>query len=709
MSTGSIMQQAFGSRSELALVVAMVGILLVLFTPIPTIALDFLLILNFSIGLLILLLTFYTDKPLAFSTFPSILLIATLFRLSLNIAATRLILSDGDAGEVIGAVGEYVVGGNYVIGLVVFAILIVVQYVVVTNGAQRVAEVAARFTLDSMPGKQMSIDADLNMGLIDEKEAKERRKNIEKEANFYGAMDGASKFVKGDAIAGIIIILIDIIGGLTVGLAQKGMAWSDALHNYTLLTVGDGIVTQIPALIISTATGIIVTRAATDTLFGEELTGQVARYPKSLVMVGVGLIGMLFLPGIPALPVLTILALVSVAAYYAFAIGREETSADDALEAGESGGDEDLYKQITVDPIEIFVGDEIIKLIGSDDGLFMDKVKQFRKQFAFDMGFVFPPVKIKDDFHNQPNKYRINVYGAKIDEGELYPQALLAISPSEKRQPLEGIETRDPSYGLPAVWIKPDLKSEAREKNYTLVDPLTVVFTHFSEVVRNNAIELLTRSETDRLLTRLREDQPALVEELIPNVMSLSDVQKTLQGLLAEKVSIRNIDQIIESLIENAKVTQSPDELIEKVRASLSRIICEPLFDKQGKLNVLSLEPGLEQTLVMGVRKSEAGSTLVVDPVMMEKVIKDVSSKSERMIAKNMQPVILVSPNLRRHIRKLMARVLPHLSVLSLNEIPSNVHISSFAVIDIGKVDPLNRELLRQDQKKMAKLETTTE
>lgn len=679
------MQNVFGTRSELVLVVAMVGILLVLFTPIPALLLDFLLILNFSIGLLILLLTFYTDKPLAFSTFPTILLIATLFRLSLNIASTRLILEEGYAGEVISAIGEYVVGGNYVIGLVVFAILIVVQYVVVTNGAQRVAEVAARFTLDSMPGKQMSIDADLNMGLIDEKEAKERRKNIEKEASFYGAMDGASKFVKGDAIAGIIIVLINIVGGLTVGLAQRGLSWGEALHSYTLLTVGDGIVTQIPALVISTATGIIVTRAATDAMFGEEIARQITRYPKSLVVVALGLAGLLLLPGVPWFPVLVILLLASAGAYFAFRAKDIVDAEEPEQQPQTSSAEQDLYQDIQVDPIEIFAGDNLVELIGQDSGQFMDRIRQFRKQFALDMGFVFPPVKIKDNYSGDSTRYRVTIYGAKIDEGELYPNALLAISPTEKRQPLEGIETKDPTYGLPAVWINQDQRQDAKKKNYTLVDPLTVIVTHFSEIIRNYAPELLTRSETERLLARVRSSQPALVEELIPALLSLSDVQHVLQQLLTEKVSIRNIELIIEALIEHGKVSKNAEDLAERVRANLARSICESLLDKDGRLQVVTLDPLFEQTLIGGVRQTENRSTLIVDPMTTERLIKQLSAQAEKMMARNMRPVLLVSPSLRRHVRKLIARVLPLYSVLSLSEIPSAVHIASFAVIQMPR------------------------
>lgn len=676
----SFTQKYFGTKSEITLVVAMIGILLVLFTPIPSQLLDFLLIVNFSFGLLILLLTFYMDKPLGFSTFPSLLLIATLFRLSLNIAATRLILSDADAGEVIGAVGNYVVGGNYIIGLVVFLILIVVQYVVVTNGSQRVAEVAARFTLDSMPGKQMSIDADLNMGLIDEKQAQKRRKLVEKEASFYGAMDGASKFVKGDAIAGIIIILIDIVGGLTIGLAQKGMSWSDALETYTLLTVGDGIVTQIPALVISTATGIIVTRAATDAFFGEEITNQISRYPKSLIVVGVGLTGLLFLPAIPAFPVLFVLSLVALLAYFAF---KQEVPADEDEELETENNDDDLYQQIKVEPIEIVIGKQLIDLVGGTDGIFMEKVKAFRKQLAMEMGFVFPNIQLMDSSKLGANQYQFKIFGSKVSESDLYAEKMLAISAVEKASALPGIATKEPSYGLPAVWIDKEQVANAKKDGYTIVDPMTVLVTHFSELIKNQSEDLLTRSETEHLISRVRQSQPALMEELIPNTMSLGDVQKVLQTLLKEKVSIRNIDLILEALVDKGKGIQDSDELVELVRQRMGRSICEDLASTEGELFVVTLDPALEQSLMGGLRIGEGRSSLLVDPSITEKLIGAIAQHAEKMMADNLQPVLLCSPSLRRHIKRLTNRVLPHLSVLSLTEVPSHLTIKSFGVAEV--------------------------
>jgi flagellar biosynthesis protein FlhA len=685
MSQQSVGRQLIGSPSEVTLVAAMMGILLVLFTPIPSPLLDFLLLLNVSFGLLILLLTFYMDKPLAFSTFPSLLLIATLFRLSLNIAATRLILANGDAGHVIAAVGEYVVGGNYVIGLVVFFILIVVQYVVVTNGAQRVAEVAARFTLDSMPGKQMSIDADLNMGLIDEAEAQTRRKNVEREANFYGSMDGASKFVKGDAIAGILIILINIIGGLTVGVAQQGMSWADALQHYTLLTVGDGIVTQIPALVISTATGIIVTRAATDAHLSEEISNQVAKYPKSLVMLGLALVCLMLLPGIPVWPVLTILLFVVLAAYFSLRRNRRLEQAATETSVSETVDDQDLYAQISVEPIEVAVGSALLPLFGEKDGLLMEKIKVFRKQYAKDMGFVFPSVRLIGESKGDEESYQISIHDSRVAAGQIHPSLMLAISASARPKPIEGIETTDPTYGLPSVWIDPVQVSEARNNGYTVVDPVTVMFTHFSETVRRHAPELLNRVETEQVVKRVKTAQANLYEELVPNVMTLSDIQKVLQRLLAEKVSIRNISLILETLVDQGKRSKDVEELAESVRRSLGRPICESLLGPEGDLKVMTMDPAIEHVLQLGLRSAEGGITLMVDPRTSERLLAELDKMSEKMMLQNLQPVLLCSSSLRRHVKKLLDRVLPHVAVLAMNEVPGSITIGSFGVVKIDR------------------------
>jgi len=542
------LNRILGERSELALVGLLAGILLVLFAPIPAGLLDFLLISNFSLALLVLLLTFYMQRPLEFSTFPSLLLVATLFRLGLNVAATRLILSDANAGQVIAAIGNHVVGGNYVIGLIVFIVLIVVQYVVVTNGAQRVAEVAARFTLDGMPGKQMSIDADLNMGLIDQNEARERRKNIEREANFYGAMDGASRFVKGDAIAGIIIILVDIIGGLAIGVAQKGMSWGEALQTYTLLTVGDGIVTQVPALIIATGTGIIVTRAASDARLGAEVTRQVMAYPRTIAMVVIVLLALALLPGLPAFPVLVLAVGAAALFWYAFKRSTATTPEQNEAESAQSTDSEDLYASLKVDPVELAIGSGLVPLAGADGSVLAEKLATFRKQFALDMGVVLPPVRVREDRRQGPDRYEIRLFGTRVADGEARSGWLLAINPGGPRPPLTGITATDPAYGLPAVWIEEGTRQNAKTGGYTVVDASTVFVTHLTEVLKQQAHNLLTRAETEKLVARVRATQSGLVDELVPKLLSIGDVQRVLQALVRERVPIRNIEAILEVL-----------------------------------------------------------------------------------------------------------------------------------------------------------------
>jgi len=672
-----------GNQSDLVLAFSVVGILLILFTPIHPALLDLLLIANFSFALLILLLTFYVDKPLDFSTFPSLLLIATLFRLSLNISATRLILSDGNAGQVIDAVGNHVVSGNYVIGLIVFIVLIVVQYIVVTNGAQRVAEVAARFTLDSMPGKQMAIDADLNAGLIDDKMARDRRKQIEKEGNFYGAMDGASKFVKGDAIAGIIIVLIDIIGGLAIGIAQKGMSWGDAAHTYTLLTIGDGIVTQIPALIISTGTGIIVTRASSDSFLSKEITRQITAFPKTLVLISIGLLAVLFLPGMPSIPTLLVLTAFSVLAVVAYrAKIRRDANKDQTVETEKES--EDVYDLLNVDPIEVSVGQNLISMVGGDGNIFMDRIVAFRKQYAMDMGFVIPKVRIKDNKKIGPNGYEINIYGAKVGFGEIIQGNLLAIDPGNVVSPIDGIKTKDPTYGLPALWIPESDRSVAKKAGYTLVEANTVLMTHLSEVFKQHSPNLLNRAETERLVNQVREKDAGLVDELVPNVLSLTDIQKVLQNLLREKVSIRNLEMILEVLVDQGKQSKEPEILTELVRQKLSSIICQPLTSSDGYMHVLTFDPSIEQSMASRVKGNGVRPTgLVLEPKFAEQVLGRLSQQVEKMMGANHMPILLCAPELRRHIRGFTERVVPHLSVLSMSEVPNNINLKSFGMVTV--------------------------
>jgi len=673
-------RKVLGEQTELALVLLLATILLVLFAPIPSWLLDFLVIANFSLALLILLLTFYMARPIEFSTFPSLLLVATLFRLALNVAAARLILSSADAGRVIAAVGDHVVGGNYVIGLIVFVVLIVVQYVVVTNGAQRVAEVAARFTLDSMPGKQMSIDADLNMGLIDQNEARERRRQVEREANFYGAMDGASRFVKGDAIAGIIIILVDIIGGLTVGVAQLDMSWSEALQTYTLLTVGDGIVTQVPALIIATATGIIVTRAASDARLGEEVSRQVLAYPKTIAMVAFVLLMLAMLPGIPVLPVLSL----AVAAALLFWFTRRRKSPEDQAApaaAPSSAAADDLYRAMQVDAVEIVIGSSLMPLVGEQGDQLAEKLVSIRKQFALDMGVVLPLVRVRDEKRLPPNHYEVRVFAAKVASGDVHADRWLAINPGGARTTLDGVAAFDPAYGLPAVWIVQERCAAAKSEGYTVVDSSTVFLTHIAEVLRQHAHNMITRAETDRLIARVREQQATLVEELVPKVLSLGDVQRVLQGLVKERVSIRNMDAILEVLADVGTRSRDVEVLIDQVRERLAPLICQQLADAKGEIHVLTLDPAVEQSFAGAVRTTENNATFVLEPRFAEQVLRKLAEDAERMMRANLRPVLLCAPTLRRHVRRFTERLLPQLAVLSLNEISSHISLRAYGVV----------------------------
>lgn len=682
-----VLRSVFSKNADLVMVLLVVGILTVLFVPIPSGVLDFLILANVSLALLILLLTFYIPRPVEFSTFPSMLLIATLFRLSLNVAATRLILSDADAGRVIASIGAYVVGGNYVIGLIVFLILVVVQYVVVTNGAQRVSEVAARFTLDSMPGQQMSIDADLNMGFIDQEEAKRRRKLLEKESGFYGAMDGASKFVKGDAIAGIVILLINIVGGLIIGIMQMGMRWDEALHTFTLLTVGDGIVTQVPALVIAVGTGIIVTRSASDGNLSTEVLRQMTSFPKTMVIVGAVLSVLLFLPGIPAVPVLLIAGALFAGALFAHrrSRGGEQAAKEldkDGLEASASG-EQDNYEMLKVEPIEVVVGSALAPLVSGEHTIFMDRIGAIRKQFALESGMVLPRVRFRDSATLGPNAYELQIFGVPAGKGEIMGDRTLAIHAGGEARAIKGIETREPTYGLPAVWIEDSEKDVARMARYTLVDAATVFITHLSEVLKQQAPMLLTRTETDRLLQRVRDGQPGLVEELVPTILSISDVQKVLQNLLREKVSIRNLEVILETLVDVGRASKDLGVLTEQVRQKLGASICQSLLGEQGALQVLTLDPSVEQTLMESLRNAEAGGALAVEPKFAEQLLTKLAAQGERMMKGNMLPVLLCAPELRRHVRSLSERMLPHMRILSMTEVPSSVSLRAFGSVKI--------------------------
>jgi flagellar biosynthesis protein FlhA len=670
-----------GRNSDLVLAGAVICILLILFAPIPSMLLDLLIIVNFAFALTILLLTFYVGRPVEFSTFPSLLLVATLFRLSLNIAATRLILSEAHAGDVIGAIGAFAVQGSFVIGLVVFFILVVVQYVVVTSGAQRVSEVAARFVLDSVPGQQMSIDADLNMGLIDQNEAKRRRKDLEKEAAFYGSMDGASKFVKGDAIAGIIILLINIFAGLIIGVSQMGMDWGNALQTFTLLTIGDGIVTQVPALIIAVATGIIVTRSSADRQLSAEVLSQLSSVPKIMLVVLGTLLILLLLPGMPKWPML-ILAIFSFAGWSA---ARRAKKARDEGPLFESDDQENAASAGLrgVAPVEVLLGKELSEAWQPLKPVLAERITAIRSQQERISGFAIPPVLFQDGSHLGSCDYEIALFGSRHGHGRIHPDSLLAMAGPNAGDKLPGLETRDPAFGIPAVWIESRLRDRAQDSGYTLVDPVTVLMTHLSEVLRAEAATLLSRADVVALLDGIRSRQPGLIEELIPAVMAVSDIQRVLQNLMAEEVSIRNVDLIAEVLVDVGRTTKDHGELTELVRARLSHGICHGLRGTNQELAVLSLNPRIEAQLTDFVSGRPVGGGFVIEPRLAEQLIRKLVPLSEAMIRESLAPVLLCGPEIRRHLKTFTRRTIPRLAVVSVNEVPPTVELKSFAVLSL--------------------------
>lgn len=675
------LRQILGKNTDILMVLLIVGVLLILFAPIPPGLLDLLILTNLSFALLILLLTFYMEKPVEFSTFPSLLLIATLFRLALNVSATRLILRDASAGKVIGAVGSFVVGGNYVIGLIIFFILIVVQYVVVTSGAQRVSEVAARFTLDSMPGQQMSIDADLNMGFIDQEEAQRRRRNLGKEAAFYGAMDGASKFVKGDAIAGIIILLINIIGGLIIGVMQMGLSWMQAMQTYTLLTIGDGIVTQVPALIISVGTGLIVTRSASDENLSRAAFRQITSHPRTMLLVALALAGLMALPGIPVLPALALIGLYLLALYLKRGQSAATAPAPEAA-ADIPAGPEDL-SFMTVEPVEVTCGTALLPLLEKESNLLMERIALFRKQFALESGLVIPHIRFRHNAKLSPTHYEIAIFGVAVARGELHLDRTLAIYATPEQSRLEGTETREPAYGLPAVWIDSSQIELAKAAKLNLADPTTVFMTHLTETMRRNAASLLTRKETERMLAQVRAQQPGLVEEMIPTSLSIGDVQRVLQNLLREKVSIRHFDAIIETLSDRVRTTKDPVQLTESVRQRLGASICQPLTGNRNYLQVMTLDHSIEQRLMQNLQDAQSGGAVAVEPAFAEKLVSQLAKQAERMAKDNLHPVLVCAPDLRRHIRSLSERMAPNLHILSLSEIPSHLELRGFGAVTV--------------------------
>ena len=664
-----------------------VGIIVMMVVPLPPSLLDILITLNITGSILILIIAVFTKDPLEFSVLPSLLLTMTLFRLSLNISTTRLILLDAYAGDVIQEFGEFVIRGDAIVGFIIFCILVIVQFIVITKGAERVSEVAARFTLDAMPGKQMSIDADLNAGVIGDQEARDRRKNIQQEADFYGAMDGASKFVKGDAIAAIIILFINIIGGLIIGALTRGMPILEALNLYTLLTIGDGLVSQIPALLISTATGLVVTRAASESNLGQDLAKQLFRLPKALYITSIVLVALAIL-GLPNIPMLL---LASISAGIGFFIqktsvvtAKKET--DDAIrsEVEETKRPENVMNMLSIDYMELEIGYALIPLVDSGQGGdLLDRIVLIRRQIAGELGFVVPVIRVRDNMNIKPNQYIIKIKGAEVAAGELLADHYLSISSGMEDDSITGIPTKEPAFGLDAKWISTSFREQAELSGYTVVDAPTVLATHLTEVIKAHVHEIISRQDVKKLIDHVREQAPAVVEELIPEQLNLGQVQKVLSNLLKERVSIKDLVTILETLADYSVLTKDIDRLTEHVRQALARLIIQPLLDENKKLRIITLDPRIEQLILDNLRPSDYGNYVNLDPNVVNSLIKRIAAEMEKALVNGHNPAILCAPVVRINLKRMTERQLPNIVILSYNELVQGIDVQALGMVGV--------------------------
>lgn len=684
--------EKYSRNTDLMVALGILMVLSVMLIPLPAFILDLALTASLAISILILLVSVYISRALEFSVFPSLLLITTLYRLALNVATTRIILTHGHegpaaAGGVIKAFGNFVIGNNYVIGLVVFIILVVINFIVVTKGSGRVAEVAARFTLDAMPGKQMAIDADLNAGLINENEARRRRKEIESEADFYGAMDGASKFVRGDAIAGIIITIINIVGGLLIGIMQKGLDASTAAKYYTMLTIGDGLLAQIPALIISTAAGIVVTRSArNDDNMGTEMIGQLFVNPKAVWLSGAVISGLALVPGLPFFPFLSIGGGLVLMGWFIGKHQKEEKEIERRRgeEAAAGPKKENIESLLPLDMVELEVGYGLINVVESDkSGDLLERISSIRKQFALDLGIIVPSVHIRDNLQLQSGEYRVMIKGNRVGGGILRPESLLAMDPGNVTDRVDGIPTKEPAFGLDALWVHPANKENAEIAGYTVVDLPTVMATHLTEIVRGHAHELLGRQEASALIENLKKTHPKVVEELIPDQLSLGSVVRVLQQLLKEQVSIRDLRSIFECLADEASRTKDIEVLTEGVRKSLARSITSKYLTEEGNLPVMTLHPQVEEMVANALLQTEQGTQLVMDPQTAQRLITQIAHTVEDHPEIAAQPILLTSPTSRRHLYKLTSRFIPQLIVLSHGEVSMDAKVRSVGTVEM--------------------------
>ena len=682
-----IRQSKITRSTDIIAAFGIVGIIVMMVVPLPPGWLDILITLNITGSVLILMLAVFTKDPLEFSVLPSLLLTMTLFRLSLNISTTRLVLLEAYAGEVIQQFGDFVVRGEPVVGFIVFCILVVVQFIVITKGAERVSEVAARFTLDGMPGKQMSIDADLNAGIITDQEARDRRKGIQQEADFYGAMDGATKFVKGDAIAAIIILLINIIGGLIIGVLMRGMPVMDALHIYTLLTIGDGLVSQIPALLISTATGLVVTRAASESNLGQDLAKQLFRLSKALYITAIVLV-VLGVLGLPKAPMFLLAIAAAASGYYIQRSSQitteQETAAAIQSEVEETKKPENVMSMLNVDFMELEIGYALIPLVDAGQGGdLLDRIVLIRRQIAGELGMIVPVIRVRDNMNIQPNQYVIKIKGAEVATGELLADHYMSISSGIEDDTIPGIPTKEPAFGLDAMWINASFREQAELSGYTVVDAPTVMATHLTEVIKNHAHEILSRQDVKKLIDHAREQAPAVVDELIPELMNIGQVQKVLANLLKEKVSIKDMVTILETLADYAVLTKDSDRLTEHVRQGLARQIIQPLLDQHKKLPVLTLEPRIEQLILDNIKPSDYGNYVNLDPNVVNALIKKIAAQVEKALINGHNPVILCAPVVRINLKRMLERHLPNIVLLSYNELIQGIEVQALGMVGI--------------------------
>ncbi|MCL2663812.1 MAG: flagellar biosynthesis protein FlhA [Oscillospiraceae bacterium] len=674
--------------SDISIAIILVAILVVIIFPPNTALMDFLLIINMAICIIILLFSLYIKDPVDFSVFPTILLFITVFRLALNLASTRLILgNEGNAGEVIRAFGEVVVGGNLAVGVITFLIILIVQFMVITKGAERVSEVSARFTLDAMPGKQMAIDADLNSGFIDEDTARMRREKIQHEADFHGAMDGASKFIKGDAIAGLLVTFVNAIGGIIIGVMTMDADIGEVAQIFTLATIGDGLITQIPALLISTASGIIVTRSGRDETFGGELSKQVLGQPNALIMGGVLIIIISLMPGLPTIPMWIVAILLMIVGYVMYGKIKKEAIVEEHVEeeaaVEEKRKPESVTTLLQVDPIELEFGYGIVPMVDvSQGGDLLDRVVMIRRQCAIDMGIIVPAIRLRDNIQLATNAYSIKIKGVEIAKGEVMADHLLALSSGEVEEEIYGIPTIEPTFGLPALWIPKADREEAEIFGYSTVDPPSVIATHLTEIIKRYGHELLGRQQVQTLVDNLKKSQPALVEEVIPKMFSFGEVQKILANLLSENIPIRDMASIVEALGDYGNLTRDPDMLTEYVRQSLRRSISKR-FIPDDVAYAITLDPSLEQLILDSTKQSEHGSYLAIEPVQVHSIFDRLRAIIENMKNKGKTPIILTSPLVRRQFRKISEQISPELAVLSYNEIDSGVEVLSEGIVRI--------------------------